>query len=83
MSDKSFRDFIARMNQIGQVARICNPFDEVMHCEIEIPGEAGAIQITLPPGCELRFMIPSYDTRATWERKRGRKTLDHEGRRNA
>ena len=63
MSDKAFRDFMARMNQIGQVAYICNPLAEPMRCQVEIGGEGGAVIITLPPGAELRFIVSAYDMR--------------------
>lgn len=68
MSDKTFRDFIARMNQIGQVAHIFNPLDQSVQCRVELGSEGVPVTITLPPGGELRFVVSTYDTRCLMER---------------
>lgn len=75
MSDKTFRDFIARMYQIGQVAHIFNPLKEPMQCQIEIGTGGGAILITLPPGGELRFVVSAYDMKCHMERPAPAQTL--------
>jgi hypothetical protein len=75
MSDKAFRDFMARINQIGQVARIYNPLTEPMRCQVEIGGEGGAVIITIPPGGELRFIVSAYDMQCKMETPTPAQTL--------
>jgi hypothetical protein len=81
MSDKAFRDFMGRMNQIGQVLHFYNPLEEDMKNRITF-GAGGEAIITLPPGGEFCFVVTAYDTQCHLEEPKPAQTLNEGGRLN-
>jgi len=74
MSDKAFRNFMARINQIGQVMQLHNPLNEDMETRITFDAGGEAI-IKLPPGSSFRMVLTAYDTECHLEKPAQAKTL--------